>query len=131
MRTIRIASLLAAICLSAATSAFGVADGIFPASTPEAAKAIHWSGNGYFVVNGQPAFLSSGEIHYARVPRELWKERILRAKAMGLNTIQTYVMWNAHEGTEGHFDFSGMLDLDAWLTTVQECGMYATVRPGP
>lgn len=126
-----ITSLLAAAGLAAATSAFGAADGIFPASTPEAAAAIHWSDNGCFVVNGQPTFLSSGEIHYARVPRELWKDRILRAKAMGLNTIQTYVMWNAHEGTEGHFDFSGNLDLDAWLTTVQECGMYADVRPGP
>jgi len=126
-----ITSLLAAVWLSAASTAFGAADGIFPASTPEAANAIHWSDNGYFVVNGRPTFLSSGEIHYARVPRELWKDRILRAKAMGLNTIQTYVMWNAHEGTEGHFDFSGNLDLDAWLTTVQECGMYADVRPGP
>ena len=131
MRTIQTASLLATICFSTATSAFGAADGIFPASTPAAAKAIHWSDNGYFVIHGQPTFLSSGEIHYARVPRELWKDRILRAKAMGLNTIQTYVMWNAHEGTEGHFDFSGNLDLDAWLTTVQECGMYADVRPGP
>jgi beta-galactosidase len=131
MRTLQIAPLLAAACLSIAVSAFGAADGIYPASTPEAAEAIHWSGDGYFVINGQPTFLSSGEIHYARVPRELWKDRILQAKAMGLNTIQTYVMWNAHEGTEGHFDFSGNLDLDAWLTTVQECGMYADVRPGP
>ena len=131
MRSIQITSLLAAVCQSAVLSAFGAADGIFPASTPGAAEAIHWSGDGYFVVNGQPTFLSSGEIHYARVPRELWKDRILRAKALGLNTIQTYVMWNAHEGTEGHFDFSGNLDLDAWLTTVQECGMYADVRPGP
>jgi beta-galactosidase len=130
-RTIQIAPVLAAVCLLAAVPAFGAGDGIFPATTPEAAKAIHWSGDGFFVVKGQPTFLSSGEIHYARVPRELWKDRILRAKAMGLNTIQTYVMWNAHEGTEGHFDFTGSLDLDAWLTTIQECGMYATVRVGP
>ena len=131
MRNIQIVPLLAAVCITATTPAFGAADGIFPASTSGAAKAFHWSGDGYFVINGQPTFLSSGEIHYARVPRELWKDRILQAKAMGLNTIQTYVMWNAHEGTEGHFDFSGNLDLDAWLTTIQECGMYADVRPGP
>ncbi|HEY5040958.1 MAG TPA: beta-galactosidase [Verrucomicrobiae bacterium] len=131
MRTIPITLLLATVCFTATTSVFGAADGIFPASTPGAAEAIHWNGDGYFVVNGKPTFISSGEIHYARVPRELWKDRILRAKAMGLNTVQTYVMWNAHEGTEGHFDFSGNLDLDAWLTTIQECGMYADVRPGP
>jgi len=131
LRSAQGALVLTAFSLAAVTSAFGAADGIFPASTSEAAAAMHWNGNGYFVVNGKPTFISSGEIHYARVPRELWKDRILRAKAMGLNTIQTYVMWNAHEGTEGHFDFSGNLDLDAWLTTVQECGMYADVRPGP
>jgi len=125
-----LAAIAAAFGL-ATTSAFGISDSIFPASSPAAAQAIGWSGNGYFVINGQPTFLTSGEIHYARVPRELWRDRILRAKAMGFNTIQTYVMWNAHEGTEGHFDFSGSLDLDAWLTTVQECGMYAVVRPGP
>lgn len=68
MRNIQIVSLLAAVCLSAATSAFGAADGIYPASTPEAVKAIHWSDSGYFVINGQPTFISSGEIHYARVP---------------------------------------------------------------
>ena len=118
------------VALALASSAFAASDGIFPASSPEATKAIHWE-NGYFVINGTPTFLSSGEIHYARVPRKLWKDRILRAKAMGLNTIQTYCMWNAHEGTEGQFDFSGNLDLDAWLSLIQECGMYAVVRPGP
>jgi beta-galactosidase len=128
--------VFAAACLAAAIASvsFGAADGIFPASTPEAQKAIHWSnanGGSYFVINDRPTFLASGEIHYARLPRELWKDRLLRAKAMGFNTIQTYVMWNAHEGTEGHFDFSGNLDLDAWLSLIQECGMYAVVRPGP
>src|SRR5205085_5369097 len=58
-------------------------------------------------------------------------DRILRAKAMGFNCIQTYVMWNAHEGTEGVFTFNDNLDLDAWLSLCQELGMYAIVRPGP
>jgi beta-galactosidase len=122
-----------AVCAALGASlpgARGASDGIFPATTPEARKAIGWE-SGYFVINGERTFLTSGEIHFARVPRELWKERILRAKAMGLNTIQTYVMWNAHEGREGQYDFSGNLDLDAWLSLIQECGMYAIVRPGP
>ncbi|HEY4328263.1 MAG TPA: beta-galactosidase, partial [Phycisphaerae bacterium] len=124
-----IGRVLAAAVAMAGTPVFAAMDGIFPAE-PTAQKAIHWD-NGFFVINDRPTFIASGEIHYARVPRELWKDRILRAKAMGFNTIQTYVMWNAHEGKEGEFDFSGNLDLDAWLTTIQECGMYADVRPGP
>jgi beta-galactosidase len=104
-------------------------DEIFPA-TGSAAQAITWK-NGSFVVNGKPVFLASGEVHYARVPRELWRDRLWRMKMMGLNTVQTYVFWNAQEGREGEFNFSDNLDLDAWLTLVESMGMYAIVRPGP
>src|SRR5262245_43485706 len=104
-------------------------DSIF-AALPAAASKISWQ-NGFFVVDGKPTILSSGEIHYARVPRALWRDRLVRAKRAGLNTIQTYVFWNAHEGREGKFDFSDALDLDAWLSLVEELGMYAIVRPGP
>ena len=46
MRTIQIAPLLAVLAVSTANSLFGAADGIFPASTPEADRAIHWSDHG-------------------------------------------------------------------------------------
>ncbi|KAJ0985526.1 hypothetical protein J5N97_003882 [Dioscorea zingiberensis] len=38
-----------------------------------------------------------GDLHYFRVVPQYWKDRLLRAKALGLNTIQTYVPWNLHE----------------------------------
>jgi len=97
---------------------------------PAAQQAIHWD-NGYFVINGKPTFITSGDMPYARIPRELWRDRLWRAKQMGFNCIQTYVFWNATEGKEGHWDFSDNLDLDAWLSTIQEMGMYAIVRVGP
>ena len=102
---------------------------IFPPE-PAAQQAIHWD-NGYFVINGTPTFVTSGDMPYARIPRALWKDRLWRAKQMGFNCIQTYVFWNATEGKEGLWDFSDNLDLDAWLTTIQEMGMYAIVRVGP
>jgi beta-galactosidase len=102
---------------------------IFPAE-PAAQKADHWE-NGYFVLNGQPVFINSGSIHYARVPRELWRDRIWRLKMMGFNCAQSYVFWNATEPKEGQFDLTDNLDLDAWLSLLQEMGMYALVRPGP
>ena len=43
----------------------------------------------------------SGEMHYPRVPREAWRQRMKMAKAMGLNTIGTYVFWNMHEPEKG------------------------------
>ncbi|MCX6968073.1 MAG: beta-galactosidase [Verrucomicrobia bacterium] len=83
------------------------------------------------MIRGKPTFLTSGEMHYPRIPRELWKDRIWRSKMMGLNCMQTYVFWNATEGKEGHCDFSDNLDLDAWLSEVQAAGMLAIVRVGP
>jgi beta-galactosidase len=102
---------------------------IFPAK-PAAQDAIHWD-NGYFVINGKPTFISSGSIHYARVPRELWRDRIWRLKMMGFNAVQSYVFWNASEPKEGQWDFSDNTDLDAWLSLLKDMNMYALVRVGP
>ena len=102
---------------------------IFP-SEPAAEKMIAWK-DGYFIINGKPTFISSGEMHYSRIPRELWRDRIWRAKQLGFNCVQMYVFWNATEGKEGQWDFTDNLDLDAWLTMIQDAGMYAIVRVGP
>ena len=102
---------------------------MFP-SKAAAQDAIHWD-NGYFVIDGKPTFISSGSIHYARVPRELWRDRIWRLKMMGFNAVQSYVFWNATEPKEGQWDFSDNTDLDAWLSLLKEMNMYALVRVGP
>ena len=46
---------------------------------------------GQFVLDGKPITLVCGEMHYPRIPQEYWRDRLLRAKAMGLNCISTYV----------------------------------------
>jgi len=107
----------------------GAKDEIFPA-TPNVRSKVDWK-DGYFVIDGKPTFLTVGELHYARIPRELWRDRIWRVKQMGFNCIQLYVFWNAHEAVEGQWNFSDNLDLDAFLTMTKEMGMYAIVRPGP
>lgn len=85
----------------------------------------------HFVLDGKPFEILSGEMHYARIPRAYWRDRIRMAKAMGLNTIATYVFWNVHEPSPGVYDFSGNADLVAFLRTVQEEGMYVILRAGP
>ncbi len=104
-------------------------DDIFPPS-PAAKSFINFDGRG-FIINGQRTFLASGSLHYARVPRELWRDRLLRMKRAGFNTVQTYAFWNYHEAREGEWNFSGDHDFDAFLKAVKEVGMYAVVRPGP
>lgn len=85
----------------------------------------------HFTLDGKPFQIVSGELHYARIPREYWHARLKMARAMGLNTIATYVFWNVHEPTPGQFDFSGQYDLAAFLKAAQEEGLYVILRAGP
>ncbi|PKF75548.1 glycoside hydrolase family 35 protein [Chryseobacterium sp. PMSZPI] len=87
--------------------------------------------NGHFLLNAQPFTIYSGEMHYPRVPSEYWKQRLQMMKAMGLNTVTTYVFWNYHEEAPGKWNFSGEKDLKKFIKTAQEVGLYVIIRPGP
>jgi beta-galactosidase len=84
-----------------------------------------------FLLDGEPHRILSGAIHYFRVHPDLWADRIRKAKLMGLNTIETYVAWNAHAPSPGVFDLTGGHDLGRFLDLVAAEGMHAIVRPGP
>ena len=84
-----------------------------------------------FLLDGEPFRILSGAIHYFRVHPEQWTDRIREARLMGLNTIETYVAWNAHEPLRGEWDATGWNDLGAFLDAIAAEGMYAIVRPGP
>ncbi len=73
----------------------------------------------------------SGEMHYPRIPREYWHDRLVKARAMGLNTVCTYLFWNVHEPGPGLFDFSGDLDIAEFVREAQRVGLNVIVRPGP
>jgi beta-galactosidase len=88
-------------------------------------------GDSTFLLDGKPFQMISGEIHYLRVPRESWRDRLKMAKAMGLNTIGTYVFWNMHEPEKGHYDFSGNSDVAAFVKIAQEEGLWVVLRPSP
>jgi beta-galactosidase len=84
-----------------------------------------------FIRDGKPYQIISGAIHYPRVPREYWADRLRKARAMGLNTVDTYAFWNVHEPQEGVFDFSGNNDIAAFVRMAQQEGLNVIVRPGP
>ncbi len=86
---------------------------------------------GHFLLNGKPFTIYSGEMHYPRVPSEYWKHRLQMMKAMGLNTVTTYVFWNYHEEAPGKWNFSREKDLRRFIKTAQEVGLYVIIRPGP
>lgn len=85
-----------------------------------------------FMLDGQPLQIRSGEMHPARIPAEYWLHRIRMAKAMGLNTIAIYLMWNYLEGEPGEFDLqTGNRDFVRFIRLCQSEGMWVYLRPGP
>lgn len=87
--------------------------------------------DGKFLFQGESIQLICGEMHYPRIPREYWEDRIVRAKAMGLNTISAYVFWGFHEREEGKFDFKGQADIKEFVRLAAKHDMFVLLRPGP
>ncbi|KFP53707.1 Beta-galactosidase, partial [Cathartes aura] len=84
-----------------------------------------------FVKDGRPFRYISGSIHYSRVPRYYWEDRLLKMKMAGLDAIQTYVPWNYHEPQLGVYDFSGDKDLEYFLQLANNTGLLVILRAGP
>jgi len=88
--------------------------------------------DGNFLYDGKPVQIHSGEMHFARVPKPYWKQRLQMMKAMGLNTVATYVFWNYHETAPGVWDFkTGNKNIADFIKTAQEVGLFVILRPGP
>jgi beta-galactosidase len=85
----------------------------------------------HFILDGKPFVIRSGEMHYARIPREYWRDRLKKMRSMGLNTLCMYSFWNLHEPRPGQYDFSGNLDIATFIRTAQQEGLWVIVRPGP
>ncbi|XP_029345833.1 beta-galactosidase, partial [Acyrthosiphon pisum] len=84
-----------------------------------------------FLKDGQVFRYVSGSLHYFRVPKPYWKDRIKKMKAAGLNAVSTYVEWSLHEPYPGVYNFEDNADLEYFLKLVQDEGMYLLLRPGP
>ncbi len=84
-----------------------------------------------YYLNGEKIKIISGGMHYFRIVPEYWKDRLEKLKALGCNTVETYIPWNLHEKEKGQFDFSGMLDIVSFVKTAQELGLWVILRPSP
>lgn len=118
-----LASVAVFLCLVSALPALA-------ADPPQPAHTFTVSGK-QFLMDGKPFQIISGEMHYPRVPRAYWADRFRKARAMGLNTITTYVFWNVHEPRPGVYDFSGQNDVAEYIREAQRAGLNVILRPGP
>lgn len=84
-----------------------------------------------FLLDSKPFQIISGELHYVRIPEPYWKDRLHKAKAMGLNTVAVYCMWNVHEPEPGKWVFNNDEDVARFVKIAQEEGLWVILRPGP
>jgi beta-galactosidase len=120
--------VLAALAVSSIGARAAQANGSDAAAAPQHTFRVE---GGKFLLDGKPFQIVAGEIHYARIPREYWRARLRMAKAMGLNTITTYVFWNFHEPRPGVYDFTGQYDVAEFVREAQSEGLWVNLRPGP
>lgn len=84
-----------------------------------------------FMLDGEPFKILSGAIHYFRIHPDEWYHSLYNLKALGFNTVETYVPWNMHEKEEGTFTFTGFSDVVSFIQLAQEFGLYVILRPTP
>ncbi|WP_242277272.1 beta-galactosidase family protein [Bacillus cereus group sp. BfR-BA-01446] len=84
-----------------------------------------------FMLDGEPIKIISGALHYFRIVPEYWDHSLYNLKALGCNTVETYVPWNIHEPKEGVFNFEGIADLVKYVQLAQKYGLMVILRPTP
>uniref|UniRef100_A0A0A9Y9G5 Beta-galactosidase n=1 Tax=Lygus hesperus TaxID=30085 RepID=A0A0A9Y9G5_LYGHE len=87
--------------------------------------------NNCFLLDGSPFTPMSGEMHYFRVPRPSWEDRLAKIKAANLNCVTTAVEWGLHEPCPGLYDFENEMDLKAFINLAASQQLLVILKIGP
>lgn len=82
-----------------------------------------------FALDGRDFRVLSGAAHYFRSLPEQWPALMRSLRAMGLNTVETYLAWNFHERSEGQWTDLDLIE--RFLDAAAGEGLRTIVRPGP
>lgn len=86
------------------------------------------------MIDGKPELIISGEIHYFRLQKGQWQDRIEKLVGAGMNAVATYIPWLCHEEAQGEFDFGSQrenLDIEGFIELCEKNGLFVIARPGP
>ena len=85
--------------------------------------------------DGVPVLVLAGELHYFRVPRAEWGQRLDLLREVGCDCVASYIPWLFHELPDGSIDVTGRTrperDVDAFIALCAERGLSFLARPGP
>ena len=85
-----------------------------------------------FLLHGEPYQIIGGQMDPQRIPHQYWRDRLKRARAMGLNTIFSYVFWDRLEPVPGTWTAKQPEnDIGTYFRIAQEEGLHVVLRPGP
>ncbi|RDW88410.1 beta-galactosidase-2 [Coleophoma cylindrospora] len=84
-----------------------------------------------FLLDGSPHQIIGGQMDPQRIPYQLWSDRLYKARAMGLNTIFSYVFWDQIQPTADSWDMSGRNNITEYFRLAQEAGLNIVLRAGP
>ncbi|KAF1973948.1 family 35 glycoside hydrolase [Bimuria novae-zelandiae CBS 107.79] len=118
------------LCCSAVVWALGLAAAT-PARTLTTGKPSFTYNATHFLLNGEPHQIIGGQMDPQRIPPAYWRDRLQKARAMGLNTIFTYTFWNLLEPVQGNWDNEESKGIATFFEIAQEEGLYVVLRPGP
>lgn len=105
--------------------------GSLHADTSDPSGQIHYDRHS-LIINGTAVVLQSAEFHYFRLPSpDLWQDILEKLKAGGFNAVSVYFNWAYHSPRPGVYDFTGVRDVDRFLRTAENAGLYVIARPGP
>ncbi|CAN7593843.1 beta-galactosidase [Terrabacter sp. LjRoot27] len=86
-------------------------------------------------IDGEPVIVMSGEVHYFRVARAEWGQRLDLLVEAGCDTVASYIPWIFHELPDGSLDVTGETrperDIGAFIDLAAEKGLRFIARPGP
>ncbi|OAA66820.1 Glycoside hydrolase, family 35 [Niveomyces insectorum RCEF 264] len=132
-----LASLLCTCaCIVGAVAVAGAAAGPSGPATPVAAAdlpAFTYNAD-TFLLHGRPYVIIGGQMDPQRVPPAYWADRVAKARAMGLNTVFSYVYWNLLEPQPGQWAGgagSGANDIARFFRLAADAGLHVVLRPGP
>ena len=85
----------------------------------------------HFLLNGNNFQILGGQIDPQRVPWQLWDSRLAMARAMGLNTVFSYIYWDQLEPTQGNWSTDVNNNILAWVQKAEQHGLKVVLRVGP
>jgi beta-galactosidase GanA len=94
-------------------------------------KSIAWDRHS-LIIDARREMIFAGEFHPFRLPSPgLWRDVLQKMKASGLNAVSLYFSWGYHSARPGHYDFTGVRNVERAIQMAEEEGLYVIARMGP